>query len=304
MNHIEDGIEAATNAINDSVTNITAGLYMTVEKNGQTYLVKVNDTALALDYIKLDKTKSGVIPQIKNGVVAWLPSSTSATANSIPQRNDQGDCNFNKLNFEFIGYKDDTSPSVMYYYDIYNNTKNSDYLIEKTATNTGKLTTTQLTELQNQNQSKNLRIVYDNEVYYRITKQGLPNLQYIHLDSVSGKATGKIFNILRTGEWQIFNLNFGGNNRTTHNLTLTDSSAESSIYFSLTNNRPETYEGAPADLWSALKNSHIACTIYKNGTYYSGIITTLNNYFRVLYGSNNTEVQYAQSSISITDNMA
>lgn len=32
MNHIEDGIEAATNAINDSVTNITAGLYMTVEK--------------------------------------------------------------------------------------------------------------------------------------------------------------------------------------------------------------------------------------------------------------------------------
>ena len=58
MNHIEDGIEAATNAINNSVTNITAGLYMTVEKNGQTYLVKVDDTALSLDYIKLDKTKA------------------------------------------------------------------------------------------------------------------------------------------------------------------------------------------------------------------------------------------------------
>ena len=270
--------------------------------------VKVDDTALALDYLKLDKTKSGVIPQNDSGVVKWLPSSTGAIANSIPQRNDQGDCNFRKLNFEFIGFKDDTSPSVMYYYDIYNNTVGSDYLIAKTPTNTGTLTTNQLRELQDVNQSKNLRIVYDNQIYYRMTPQGLPYLRYIHLDSIDDgnggyKATGKCFSVtVSTRAWKVIDLDFGGSNRTTHNLTLTNSSTDTNIYFSLTNNRPETYEGAPAGLWSALENSPISCTVNIGGAYSSGMITTEGDNFKVFYG-NSEEMTITQTEVSITDSM-
>ena len=287
---------------------IVPGKYISMGPKDRKLEVNVDDTALALDYIKLDKTKSGVIPQNNSGKVKWLPSSTGAIANSIPQRNYQGDCNFHKLNFEFIGFKDDTSPSTMYYYDIYNNTKGSDYLIDKTPTNTGTLTTTQLTELQNPNQSKNLRIVYDNQVYYRINQQGLPYLKYIHLDSIEDgnggyKATGKCFSIsVSTRAWKVFDLDFGGSTRTTHNLTLTNSSTGTNIYFSLTNNRPETYEGAPAGLLEALGNSPIACTVDANGTYSAGMITTDGTNFKATYG-NGEEALIEQMQVSITDIM-
>lgn len=269
--------------------------------------VKVDGTALSLDYIKIDKTKTGAIPQNNSGTINWIPSSTYSAANSLVQRNGAGDANFHKLNFEFIGYKDDTSPSVMYYYDIYNNTKGSDYLIEKTPTNRGTLTTTQLTELQNPNQSKNLRIVYDNQVYYRINKQGLPYLKYVHLDLIEDGTGGyklivKIFNIVSTGAWQIINFDFGGSTRTTHNLTLTNSSTGMSIYFSLTNNRPETYEGAPAGLIAALGTSQIACTVDANGTYSAGMITTDGTNFQVTYGKGE-EAQIEQLQVGITDNL-
>lgn len=272
--------------------------------------VKVDDTALALDYIKIYKTKVPVIPQINNGMVTWLPTSTNSTTNSIPQRNANGDCNFRKLNFEFIGFKDGNNPSAMYYYDLYNNTVGSDYLIDKTPTNTGTLTNSQLAVLQNMQQSKNLRIVYDNQVYYRMHQQSPANrtLNYIHLDSIDDgnggyKATGKCFSVtVSTRAWQVFDLDFGGSTRTTHNLTLTNSSTGTNIYFSLTNNRPETYEGAPAGLLEALGNSPIACTVDANGTYSAGMITTDGTNFQVTYG-NGEQLLIEQMQVSIADNM-
>ena len=272
--------------------------------------VKVDDTALALDYIKLYKTKVPAIPENKNGVVAWIPSSTSSTANSIAKRNANGDCNFRKLNFEFIGFKDDTSPSVMYYYDIYNNTLGSDYFINKTPTNTGTLTNSQLAVLQNENQSKNLRIIYDNQVYYRMHQQSPANrtLNYIHIDSIDDgnggyKATGKCFSItVSTRAWKVVDLDFGGSTRTTHNLTLTNSSTGTNIYFSLTNNRTETYEGAPAGLLAALENSSIACTVDANGKYAAGMITTDGTNFQATYG-NGEQLMIEQMLVSIADNL-
>ena len=199
---------------------IKPGKYIGIDTNydNNALEVKVDDTALARDYVKLDKTKSGVIPQLKNGRVIWQPSSISPIANSIPQRNASGDCNFRKVNFEFIGFKDGNNQSAMYYYDIYNNTLGSDYFINKTSTNTGTLTTEQLTVLRNEKQSKNLRIVYDNQVYYRMNTQHPSDgtLNYIHLDSIEDgnggyKATGKCFSVnVSTREWKVFDLDFGG----------------------------------------------------------------------------------------------
>ena len=270
--------------------------------------VKVDETELAKDYIKLDKTKASAIPQNNSGSINWIPSSVSQTANSLAQRDANGDCNFRKLNFEFIGFEYGTSP--MYYYDLYNNTLGSDYFITKTSTNTGTLTNTQLTELQNPRQSKNLRIVYDNQVYYRMHQQSPANrtLNYIHIDSIEDgnggyKATGKCFSItVFTRAWQVFDLDFGGSTRTTHNLTLTNSSTGTTIYFSLTNNRTETYEGAPAGLWAALENSPIACTVDNSGTYSAGMITVDGDNFKVFYG-NGEEAQMEQAEVSITDSL-
>ena len=301
-----DGSKKQTQFYTDTTLPIAPGKYISMNPNNKKLEVKVDDTALALDYIKIHKTAAvPVIPQINNGVVTWLPSSTGATANSIPQRNYQGDCNFRKLNFEFIGFRDDTSPSVMYYYDLYNNTVGSDYFINKTSTNTGTLTNDQLAVLKNETQSKNLRIVYDNQVYYRMVtlRPSDGTLKYIHIDSIEDgnggyKATGKCFSItVSTRAWQVVDLDFGGSN-----LTLTNSSTGMSIYFSLTNNRPETYEGAPAGRLAALENSQIACTVDANGTYSAGMITTDGTNFQVTYG-NGEQLMIEQMQVSITDSM-
>ena len=291
---------------------ILPGKYMSIiAQNLQKKIeLRVNDTALALDYYKIDKTAGNNIPVWWNGTAGHSGFSEQANPNSLAYRNGMGDCNFRKLNFEFIGFKDDVSPSVMYYYDIYNNTKNSDYLIEKTPTNTGTLTNFQLNVLQNQNESKNLRIVYDNQVYYRVDTQHPTDdtLNYIHLDSIEDgnggyKATGKCFSItVSTRRWKVVDLDFGGSTRTTHNLTITDSSTGMSIYFSLTNNRPETYEGAPVGLLAALENSEIACTVDDNGTYSAGMITTEGTNFQVTYG-NGEQALIDQMQVSITDSM-
>ena len=288
---------------------IVPGNYIYMSPSGKKSMkIEVDDKALALDYIKLDRTKTSVIPQNNSGKVTWVPTSVSATANSIPQRDAEGDCCFRELNFEFVNFKNGGSP--MFYYDIYNNTLGSDYFIGKTPTNTGTLTNSQLAVLQNETQSKNLRIVYDNQVYYRTHQQNPANrtLNYIHLDSIDDgnggyKATGKLFSVtVSTRAWKVVDLDFGGSTRTTHNLTLTNSSTGMNIYFSLTNNRPETYEGAPAGLLEALGNSPIACTVDANGTYSAGMITTDGTNFKATYG-NGEEALIEQMQVSITDSM-
>lgn len=310
MNHIEDGIEAATNAINDSVTNITAGLYMKVEKNGQTYLVKVDDTALSLDYIKLDKTKALAIPQNNSGALTWLPTSISPTQYSIVQRDSNGDSSFRVVGIDALANKNDRTADRVSLIELRRacNRIDAEFSITETTTNTGTVDVDTITILQYYPQ---LHIKYNNQIYYRMDPLNAPDgtLNYIHLDSIEDgnggyKATGKCFSItVSTRAWQVVDLDFGGSTRTTHNLTLTNSSTGMSIYFSLTNNRPETYEGAPAGLLSALENSQIACTVDANGTYSAGMITTDGTNFKATYG-NGEEALIEQMQVSITDNLA
>ena len=270
--------------------------------------VKVDDTALALDYFKIDKTKAYVVPTWDGAKSSTINCRTTADSSSLAWRDTKGDCSFHKLNFEFIGFKG--GGSEIDYFSIYMNTVGSDYNIDKTPTDTGTLTNTQLVVLRHTEQSKNLRIVYDGQVYYRMDTQHPSDdtLNYIHLDSIEDgnggyKATGKCFSVtVSTREWKVFDLDFGGSTRTTHNLTLTNSSTGTNIYFSLTNNRPETYEGAPAGLLAALENSSIACTVDANGTYSAGMITTDGTNFQVTYG-NGEQLLIEQMQVSITDNM-
>lgn len=270
--------------------------------------VKVDDTALALDYIKLDKTKTSAIPQNNSGVLTWLPSSISPTQYSLLQRDVNGNGQVQALyNNLLVGL--DASYMQANMNEVYRacRTSGTDQIIDKTPTDTGTMSADLLTVFTG---TPNSHIIYDNQLYYRMDPTNAPNgtLNYIHIDSIEDgnggyKATGKCFSItISTRAWQVFDLDFGGSTRTTHNLTLTNSSTGTNIYFSLTNNRPETYEGAPAGLIEALGTSQIACTVDANGTYSAGMITTDGTNFQVTYG-NGEQLQIEQMQVSITDNM-
>ena len=83
---------------------IVSGKYISINPNDKKAEIKVDDTALALDYIKLDKTKRLAIPQNNAGVLNWLPTSINATAYSLVQRDNNGNANLNKVNLSQEGF--------------------------------------------------------------------------------------------------------------------------------------------------------------------------------------------------------
>ena len=309
-----DSTDGSTKQQQFGTTNtlpIVPGKYVSMDatSDNKKLEVKIDDTALALDYIKISKTlPADSSPVIESGKTVWYPTTQYPQGNSIAWRNSDGVCSFNQLNIQYLANL--SGDDSIDYYSIITNTINSDYTIDKTPTDTGILTATQIGVLVQQNQSKNLRIVYDNQVYYRMDPQTAPDgtLNYIHIDSIQNddsgyKATGKCFSVtVSTRAWQVVDLDFGGSSRTTHNLTITNSATGTNIYMSLTNNRVETYEDTPAGLWSALENSPIACTVDNNGIYAAGIITIDGDNFKAMYG-NSEELLMTQTQVSITDSI-
>ena len=272
------------------------------------FVVRLDDTALALDYIKLDKTKASAIPQNNSGVLNWLSSSIIPTQYSLVQRDVNGNSQLNALYAALLVDKDAPYQQANMN-EVYRacRTGGTDQIIDKTFADTGTMSADLLAVFTG---TPNSHIIYDNQLYYRMDPANAPNgtLNFIHFDSIEDgdcgyKATGKCFSItVSTRDWQVVDLDFGGSTRTTHNLTLTDSSTGMSIYFSLTNNRPETYEGAPVGLWVALQNSPIACTVDANGIYSAGMITVDGDNFRVFYG-NSEEVLIELMLVRITDSL-
>ena len=268
--------------------------------------VKVDDTALALDYIKIDKTSFNYVPWWYDGTLKQLSASTGADGGLLAVRLPDGQLRMSECMAD--AFSTTSGNNKVDFYAIYNNTVGTEYSIDKTSTDTGTLTTTQLSQLYGTVQSNNRRIIYDGQAYIRMDPTNAPDgtLNYIHLDSIEDgnggyKATGKCFSVtISTRAWKVFDLDFGGSTRTTHNLTLT--SAGTNIYFSLTNNRTETYEGAPVGLLAALENSSIACTVDANGTYSAGMITTDGTNFQVTYG-NGEQLMIEQTQVGIADNL-
>ena len=286
---------------------ILPGKYMSMDANADNdaLVVKVDDTALALDYIKIDKTKNAVVPQYDNGKIIWTIATGAPIPSTIVARNSDGNSYFSKLLVDRIATtaNEYTVPTQAITYGGYSD----GFTVEKTTTDTGTLTAGVFDAIK---AYPNAGLKYDNQSYIRMNPINAPDgtLNYIHLDSIQNgqsgyKATGKCFSItVSTRAWQVVDLDFGGSTRTTHNLTLTNSATDTTIYFSLTNNRPETYEGAPAGLWSALENSPISCTVAVSGEYKSGIITIDGDNFKAFYG-NSEELLMTQTQVGITDSI-
>ena len=267
--------------------------------------VKVDDTALALDYFKIDKSDypAAMVPTYYKGQQGYKLIGYQSGVGSLVMRGGDSEIKCDAIDANYWRNLDGNQALV--FTDVKSQLTNGSFVVLKTATDTGSISTSQLTVLKKLPQ---YQIQYNNQTYYRMDPLNTPDgtLNYIHLDSIDDgnggyKATGKCFSItVSTRAWKVFDLDFGGSTRTTHNLTLT--SAGTSIYFSLTNNRPETYEGAPAGLLAALENSSIACTVDANGTYSAGMITTDGTNFQVTYG-NGEQLMIDQGQVSIADNI-
>lgn len=284
---------------------IVSGKYIYINPRNKKMVVNVDDTALALDYIKIDKTRNSVIPEFYNGKIQWDTLTVGLGPSSVVQRDANNATYLGKLyvnRFATTAGEYDMPLQAAYYGGF-----SDGFTVEKTPTDTGTLTAVIMDAIQ---AYPNAGLKYDNQSYVRMDPQNAPDgtLNFIHIDSIDDgnggyKATGKCFSITVSNRaWHVFDLDFGGSSRTTHNLTLTYSSTGMSIYFSLTNNRTETYESAPTGLWSALENSPIACTVDDNGSYSAGMITVDGDNFKVFYG-NSEEALIEQMQVSITDSM-
>ena len=269
--------------------------------------VKVDDTALALDYWKIQKTQVNTAPLwvAATGAPDYASVTNEALPGSFAYRNGSGDCSFRIVTM--MGFVTQGSNQIIGYWNIWRNIYDEALSVTKTPDDTGTLTVEDLEQLKAPGY---YMVKYEDQLYYRYDPRNAPDgtLNYIHLDSIDDgnggyKATGKCFSVtISTRAWKVVDLDFGGSTRTTHNLTLTNSSTGTNIYFSLTNNRPETYEGAPAGLLAALENSPIACTVDANGTYSAGMITTDGTNFQVTYG-NGEQLLIEQMQVSIADSM-
>lgn len=288
---------------------IVPGKYVSMDatSDNKKLEVKVDDTALALDYFKIDKSAQAAVsapvyvPQA--GITSPMYVTSDVINTSIASRDSKGNCSFNKLfvnRLTTVAGEYDMPLQAAYYGGF-----SDGFTIEKTTTDTGTLTAVVLDAIT---AYPNAGIKYDNQSYIRMDPTNAPDgtLNYIHIDSIQDgeggyKATGKCFSVtVSTRAWQVIDIDFGGASRTTHNLTITNSATGTSIYFTLTNNHIESYESAASLLWEALTDKYITCTVDSNGTFNAGAITTDGDNFKALYG-NSEELLMTQTQISITD---
>lgn len=288
-----------------STLPIVPGKYISIDANSESDAieVKVDDTQLALDYIKIDKSKNSVVPQYDDGKIKWTLLTGAPLGSSIVARDGSGNTYLNKLFVNSFAAGSGGNP--MDYYAVYNNTQNTEFAIDKTSTDTGTLTTTQLSQLYGTVQANNRHIIYDGQCYHRMDPTNAPDgtLNYIHIDSLqdgSGryKATGKCFSItVNTRAWQVIDLDFGP---TTHNVTIDNSATGQLVY--LTVNSSQTTQFADGqELFDAIADKTIPCVVTTNDSNATaGIITTESSYFKVTYG--NDILQMTPSQIGVIDN--
>ena len=271
--------------------------------------VKVDDTALALDYIKIDKTKTSAIPQNNAGVLSWLPSSISPTQYSLVQRDVNGDGSFHKLKVDQLATTSNeyVVPTQAITYGGFSD----GFTVEKTPTDTGTLTAGVFGAIRSY---PNAGLKYDNQSYVRMDPTNAPNgtLNFIHIDSIDDgnggyKATGKCFSItVSTREWQVVDLDFGG--QTTHNLLLVDKNSGNSYYFQLATNQSAAYTTADVrTIMAEVKGKIIPC-VFRKGTdsdkkFYSGILQASDAGFSCYYGDQNMDFGMTPAQVTVRDNV-
>ena len=243
--------------------------------------VKVDDTALALDYYKIDKTVDNSVPLYQNGKTETILAVENAIPNTLVKRGENNSASFNVIGIDALAKKNDVNVSQVSLSELrFACTRYaSEYIINKTSTDNGSITTTLLNLLQEYPQ---LHIQYDNKTYYRMDPLNAPDgtLNYIHIDTIEDgnggyKATGKCFSVtVSTRAWKVFDLDFGGSTPSSqaeiyrHGITMNDADIVVKLDIYDSNSQNYTYEQLKAKL--ALNPAHCANARIKrsDNTYY------------------------------------
>lgn len=163
--------------------------------------IKVDDTALAQDYIKIDKTSNSAIPVYTNGEIQWTSVSPSSSPYTIIQRDGNENIQVKKIYVNRLATEagEYDMPIQAAYYGGFSD----GFTIEKTPTDTGTLTAVLFSTIQSY---PNAGLKYDNQSYVRMDPTNAPDgtLNFIHIDSNGDQ---KCFQIKTSDKtWKIINL--------------------------------------------------------------------------------------------------
>jgi len=172
---------------------IQPGKYISIDANSESDAieVKVDDTALSLDYVPIPKGLSADSSlSVENGKCVWYTNSSYAVPKSFVWRDANGDCDFNNVILQAIRANRqgayETSLAQIYFScaDVY-------FSVAKTSTDTGTLGPIDFSRIQ---AYPNIRINYDNQVYILQDPNTAPDgtLNYVHIDE---DGTTKCFSI-------------------------------------------------------------------------------------------------------------
>lgn len=287
---------------------ILPGKYISMDANAENDAleVKVDDTALALDYIKIDKTKDGYVPMNYSGKIVWTVVSPALSSNSLVKRDVSGNSSFNNVYAKNFAY-DSTGAYGTNMQQIYFTCADIYVIVTETTTDTGTLSQSELTRLQTY---PNTRIIYNNQVYILQDPNTAPDgtLNYVHLDSLQNgesgyKATGKCFSVtVSTRAWQVVDVDFGG--QKTHNIYMDDPASNASILFTVQSDRSTNYSpNTISDLAAVVQRiGFIPCVVEPGtGAVKAGYITADNSKFTV---KTDAEYNYTFNQLNITDTIS
>lgn len=286
---------------------IVPGKYVSIDatEDNKKIEVKVDETALALDYIKIDKAQYDSIPVAYAGKINWNKFTSSNVASTIVSRDSAGNSSFNKVLADKISSKDEryNIPTPSIYFAVIRTYE----IIQKTSTDTGSLSVGVLTHLQN---NPSLNIQYNNQTYYRMDPPTAPDgtLNYIHLDSIQDgnggyTMTGKYFSItVSTGAWQVVDLNFGKDY--THNIYMDDPASGVSMIFTVQSNKSTNYSPNTISELAAVvqRIGFIPCVVEPGtGAVKAGYITADNTKFTV---KTDAEYNYTFNQVTVQDTVS
>lgn len=290
---------------------IVPGKYVSMDatSDNKKMEVKVDDTALALDYFKIDKSPQAApsspvyLPQTGGTSPMYVASDVIPT--SIASRDSKGDCSFRYVKIDGISNK--SSTQVISYWNIWRNIYDEAFTITKTSTDTGTLTVSDLEQIQAPGY---YMVKYDNQLYYRYDPRTAPDgtLNFIHLDSIQdGESdytmTGKCFSVtVSTRAWKVVDLNFGKDY--THNIYMDDAASNATIMFTVQSNKSTNYSPNTISELAAVveRIGFIPCVVEPGtGAVKAGYITADNTKFTV---KTDAEYNYTFNQVTVQDTVS
>lgn len=247
-------------------TPILPGKYISIgNRNSRNVEVGVDDTALALDYIKIDKTKNSVVPLYLNGSISWPQVTGSSAPNSVPYRDGNGYCSFRKVDLSPEGFTIDNNKfdkTIMIY-----GLQSDLSIADKTG---GTLTNNESYVINN---TPVCRIKIQDKVYYRVSQFGKSPVTFMSCDS-----TGTIYTLTCDTTNKTYTISQATSTTYyTHRVVIYDGSDNAYYTITLTNSRADAYENLEDQLTSLFNDIGTSGVMaYKNtaeGAYVPVLLT-------------------------------